>query len=155
MSKRLREKLIAELVRLHLKPQQCCGVTAKNARPVFFRNFHGANSGQHFLNAANLVRIVASGKNMVCSGESNGQLNRARIEVHRIEIEAFEVFAGWLCDVLAAVLKSLVSSIEPFCQIRNGAAQMSQHPADSGKALSHAAENQSCCRQRRIKKEAD
>src|SRR5207237_9688168 len=124
------------------------------ARSVFFGNFHCANTGQHLLNAANLVRIVASCKNMVCSGESNGQFNSARIEVHCIEIEALEVFARRLCDVLAAVLESLVSAIEPFCQIRNRAAQMSQHPADSGKALRHAAETQSCCRQRSIEKEA-
>src|SRR5262245_54375908 len=92
---------------------------------------------------------------MVGAGKGDGKLNRSRIEVHGVEIEFLQIRRWWTGDVLAAFGKSFVASVEPLAKIRNGAAEMAQHPADARKSFGDAAEHQAGRRERRIHQEAD
>src|SRR5215469_5577277 len=47
------------------------------------------------------------------------------------------------------------TAVQALSQIRNCAAEVSQDPTDAGKSLGYAAEHQSCCRERGIKKKAN
>src|SRR5437660_7742575 len=67
------------------EPQQLRRIPAQNHLPLFFTHPHGLQALQHFGDAADLVRIVAAGKDLAGAAEADGQLESARIEVDGIE----------------------------------------------------------------------
>ena len=40
-------------------------------------------------NAANLMRIVTPGEDVIDTGEGDGEFEGMRIEIHRVEVELF------------------------------------------------------------------
>src|SRR5581483_11525120 len=112
-----------------LQSQQTRGVTSQDALLAFVGNIERLNAFHHLGNAADLMRIIAACQNMIDSGKRDGKLNRVRVEVDGIVIKILEISAGSLHDVLAALAEGVKSAIQPFCEIRNCAPEMSQDPA--------------------------
>ena len=109
----------------------------------------------HFGNAADLVWIVATGKDLADAGEADGQLERAWIEVNGIEIKLFEIGTGRARDVFATVGKGFIAAVEALGEIRDGAAEVREDPFDVGKTLNHAAEDEAGGGERGVHEEAD
>src|SRR5689334_22070027 len=47
---------------------------------------------EHERDAADLVRVIAASENVIRAGEIYGQLQRQRIEIHRVVVELLKVF---------------------------------------------------------------
>ena len=88
------------------------------------------------------MRVVAAGKNMVCTGEANRQIYGARIEIHGVVKKLFQINAWRLRDVRSTIAERFVSAVQSFGKIWDRAAQMAQHPADIRKSLYDSAEDQ-------------
>ncbi len=141
--------------RSNLYSQQLRGVPSQDHLSFLFGHPHGLQTLQHLGNAADLVRVVATGKDLAGAGEADGQLERAWIEVDGIEVKLFEVGAGRARDVFAAVGKGFITAVEAFGQVRDSAAEMAEHPLDVGKSLRHAAEDEAGGGKRGVHEEAD
>src|SRR5882724_311656 len=141
--------------KIELDSQQPLRISAEDLLVVVVGDAHGLQTFQHFGNAADLVWIVGAGKDLAGAGEADGQLKRAGIEVDSIVIKFFEIGAGRARDVFAAVGKSFIAAVEAFGEIRDGAAEVSEDPFDVGKALSHAAEDETGGGERGVHEEAD
>src|SRR6266853_1762584 len=124
---------------IELNSEQTRGAAAEDLLAVGVGDLHGLQALQHFRNAADLVWIVAAGEDLAGAGEADGQLERARIEVNRIVEKLFEIRAWRARDVGATVSKGLIAAVKPLRQVRNGAAEMAEHPFDVGKSFRHAA----------------
>src|ERR1041385_5572227 len=125
-----------------LDSQQSLRVAAQNHLAALLWDTHVLQALQHLGDRADLVRIVAAGKNLAGAGKAYGQFQSARIEVHGIEVKLFEIGTWRPRYVFAAVGKGFITTVKPLGQIWNSAAQVSKHPLDVGKALSYAAKNQ-------------
>src|SRR6185312_9803983 len=132
--------------------QQLLGVAAENKVAVGIGDAHRFQTLQHLGNAADLVWIVASRKNLAGAGEAHGQLKRTRIEVDGIKIKFFQIRTWNARNIFAAVGKRFIAAIKPFGQIRNSATQVPQHPFNIRKTLSYASKDQAGCRKRCIHK---
>src|SRR5207237_2096048 len=66
-----------------------------------------------------------------------------------------EIFAWRPIDICAAFLERMKSPIEPFDEIRNRAAEVSESPFDAREALDDAAENETRGGERRVQRKAD
>src|SRR6266853_5876539 len=122
-----------------LDSQQPPGVAAEDELAIGVGYPHRLQTLQHFGDTADLVWIVAAGEDLAGAGEADGQLERARIEVNRIVEKLFEIRAWRARDVGATVSKGLIAAVKPLRQVRNGAAEMAEHPFDVGKSFRHAA----------------
>src|SRR5512142_1845565 len=116
---------------LRLYPQQPRRVAPEHRPTVLLRDVEASQALQHRRNAADAVGIVAPGENLARPGELQGELQRPRIEVHRVVEELLQVGAGRAPDVLAALRERLVPAIQPLGEIRDRAAEMPQDPADA------------------------
>ena len=83
------------------------------------------DAGQHLLQAPDFVWIVASGYQVLCSGEINGKLQCFDVEIHGVVVKGFQVFAWGFVYVFPALLKGLIPSIESLGKIWDRAAQVS------------------------------
>ena len=123
--------------------KQARRVAAENVILLFGRDAETANALQHLFDAPDLVRVITSSKNLAGACEGNCQFDCAEIEINCVEIESLQVGAGRLGDILAAFRERVVAAIQSFREIGNGAAQVSKHPANVRKLLSHSAVNES------------
>ena len=89
----------------------------------------GAYGLDHLGDAADLMRIVAAGDDVVDAGEIDGELDRLRIEVDGVVVELLEVRAGRPRDVGAALAEGFEAAVEPFGKIRDRAAEMARAPS--------------------------
>jgi hypothetical protein len=77
------------------------------------------------------------------AGELEHQAYCGGIEVHSVMEEVLhEVVAGRPIDVAAALGDGVESAVESFGKVGNGAAEMAEHPVDSGKSVDHATEHE-------------
>ena len=96
----------------------------------------------HFRDAADLMRVVAAGKDLAGAGEADGQLERARIEVNGVKVKLLEVGGGRARDVFAAVGKSFIAAIETLSKVWDSATEVPEDPFYVGKTLSYATEDE-------------
>src|ERR1700688_1307724 len=134
--------------------QQARRVVAEDAGALELGDRQRADRVQHLRDAADLVRVVAAGEEVVGAGESQGQLERAGIEVHRVEVEPLEDLAGRPSEMDAALAEGVEPAVEPLGQVGDGAAQVAQHPADAGEPFGDAAEHQLGRGERGVEQEA-
>lgn len=100
--------------------------------------------------------VVGAGEDVGGAGEVDGEADGARVEVHRVVVELLaQIGRRRARDMDAAVGEGAPAAVEPLRQIRNRAAQVSEHPANLREALDHAAEDESGSGQRGVKQEAD
>src|SRR5687767_466905 len=80
-------------------PQERGRVAAGNPFTLRRRYRQPADGVEHLRNAADLVRVVAAGKDMVGTREFDRQLDAVGVEVHGVVIERLQVRAGRAADV--------------------------------------------------------
>ena len=85
---------------------------------------------EHQRDAADLVRVIAAGEDVVDSREADRELHRIGVEVHGVEVELLEILRRRLADVRAALRERAVAAVEPFGEVRDRASHVRQHPAD-------------------------
>ena len=77
------------------------------------------------------------------------------VEVHRVVVELFQVFAWRPIDVGTALLERMESAIEALDEIRNRASEVSEGPFDAREAVDGAAEDETRRRQRSVERKSD
>src|SRR5882672_1566292 len=126
----------------HLEPEQPRCVETVDAGAFFVADRQLRDRVEHRRDAADLMRIVAAGEDVIGAGELDRQLQRALVEVHGVVVELAQVAARLAIDVGAAILERVEAAIEPLGEVRNRAAEMTERPADAWIALGDAAEHQ-------------
>src|SRR5690242_6739014 len=108
-----------------LAAKQVLGVTAEDARFVGLGDRQATDARQHLLQAPDLMRVIASRKDVTGAGELDCQPQRSGVEIYRVIIKPLQVNRGGLRDILAAFTKSVIAAIEALRQIRDRTAQVS------------------------------
>src|SRR5712692_5772933 len=71
--------------------QQPRCVVSQDAGAVLLGDLQRADACQHRRQAADLVRIITAGQDVIGAGEGNGQLESAEVEIYCVVVELFEI----------------------------------------------------------------
>src|SRR5436853_1975063 len=83
-----------------IESQQLRRVAAEDGRFVRIRHLQCVNAREHFLQAADLVRVVAAGEDVIGAGELDGQPQCPWIEVDGVVVELLEICARRMVNIL-------------------------------------------------------
>src|SRR3954452_8460200 len=110
---------------------------------------------EHQRDAADLMRVVAAGQNVIGACEVDRKLQRNLIEIDCVVVELLQIGARRTLNLRAAVLEVMEAAIEPFDEIGYGAAEVTERPFDVGEALGYTVERQRSGGERRVVEKSD
>src|SRR5579863_2817692 len=137
------------------KAEEAGGVGAEDGGAVGVGDGERADRLKHRWDAADLMRVVAAGEDVAGARELDGELERVRVEVHRVVIKLLQVIAGRAVDIRATFAKGVEAAVEALGEIRNRAAQMAEHPANPWEFFRDAGEDEFCGGERRVHQKTD
>src|SRR5579862_8227023 len=101
------------------------------------------------------MAIIAACEHMVRARERYRHLQRVEVEVDRILVDPFQIFARRTLDIFPAFFERAISSIQPLRQVWNRTAQMRQNPGDLRELLGDPGKYQLRCGECRVEYKPD